>query len=73
MKGFIAGVVIGLVMVAAGVYAYFVTGMAPVATAAEAMPFEKMLAHRALNARVEKEAPKNVPVAADESNFMAGA
>ena len=73
MKAFLAGLVIGLVLVALGVYAYFVTGMAPVATAAEAMPFEKILAHRALNARVEKEAPKNVPVAADESTFMAGA
>ena len=73
MKAFISGMVIGLVLVAAGVYVYFVTGMAPVAAAAEAMPFEKMLAHRALNARIEKEAPRNVPVAADESNFIAGA
>ena len=55
------------------VYAYFSTGMAPVATSAQAMPFEKKMANMALNARVEKEMPKNVPVPANETTYMAGA
>jgi mono/diheme cytochrome c family protein len=37
------------------------------------MPFEKMLAHRALNAIIEKEAPKQVPIATDEASYAAGA
>jgi mono/diheme cytochrome c family protein len=37
------------------------------------MPFEKKLAHMALHARLEKEMPTQVPVAADEANFVAGA
>jgi mono/diheme cytochrome c family protein len=70
---FVIGLVIGLAIVPLGVYAYFVSGNAPVATSAEAMPFEKMLAHKALDARVAKEAPKTVPLAADEGNYQAGA
>jgi thiosulfate dehydrogenase len=70
---FIAGLIVGGILVPAAVVVYFVTGMAPVATGANAMPFEKTLAKRALNARVEKEMPKSVPVAADEAAYEAGA
>jgi mono/diheme cytochrome c family protein len=73
LKTFLVGLIIGLIAVPICVYAYFVTGSAPVATAAPAMPFEKTLAHGALNARIAKEMPKSVPVPADESNFIAGA
>jgi thiosulfate dehydrogenase len=73
LKTFLVGLIIGLIAVPICVYAYFVTGSAPVATAAPAMPFEKTLAHGALNARIAKEMPKSVPVPADESNFTAGA
>jgi mono/diheme cytochrome c family protein len=70
---FVLGLIIGIVIVPLAVVAYFVTGSAPVATSADAMPFEKTLAHRALDARVAKEAPKTVPMAADESTYIAGA
>ena len=73
MKGFILGVIVTLVVLAAGVYIYFSTGMAPVATASQAMPFEKMLANKALHARVEKEMPRAAPIQADETNLTAGA
>src|SRR5262249_52671504 len=49
------------------------SGNAPVAVADKTMPFERTLATGALHARIEKEAPKNVPVTADESTFLAGA
>ena len=77
MKRFVSGVVVGVVatvvVAAVGGYVYFATGMAPVATSAEAMPFEKTLARMALHARVEKEMPTQVPVPADEPNLLAGA
>lgn len=73
MKGFILGVIVTLVVIAIAVYIYFGTGMAPVATASQAMPFEKRLANMALHARVEKEMPKQVPIQADETNLQAGA
>lgn len=69
----IFGIVLGVILVLAGVYFYFATGQAPVATSAPAMPFEKRLAHQALNARVEREMPKTVPIPGDEPNLAAGA
>jgi len=73
MKKFLFGVLIGLVLVPVGVYFYFSKGMAPVATAAAPMPFEKTFANMALHARLEKEMPKTVPITADEAAYTAGA
>jgi thiosulfate dehydrogenase len=69
----IFGIILGVIGVLAGVYFYFATGQAPVATSAQAMPFEKRLAHQALNARVQREMPKTVPIQGDEPNLTAGA
>jgi len=69
---FVLGVIVGLVLVVAGMYFYFSTGSAPVATSATPMPFEKMLAHKALNAVIEKEMPKSIPIKVDESAYSAG-
>ena len=73
MKSFVAGLILGLLLVFGGAYFYFASGSAPVATDAEAMPFEKKFAHMALNARVEKEMPKSVPFTADETAYLGGA
>ncbi len=73
MKGFILGIIVTLIVIAIAVYIYFGTGMAPVATAANAMPFEKRLASMALHARVKKEMPTQVPIQADEANLTEGA
>jgi thiosulfate dehydrogenase len=73
VKTFLIGLVVGLILIPICVYVYFVTGRAPVATAAPAMPFEEMLGKAALSARVAKEMPKSIPVPADEPNFAAGA
>ncbi len=43
------------------------------ATSAPPMPFEKLLAHKALDARIQKEMPKTAPIEITESNLMAGA
>jgi thiosulfate dehydrogenase len=70
---FVFGLVIGLVLIPAAVYYYFASGSAPIATAAQAMPFEKMLGRKALHVRMEKEAPKAVPLEWNEENLTAGA
>lgn len=73
MGKFLFGLIVGVVIVPLVVYWYFSTGMAPVATAAVPMPFEKSFARMALHARLDKEMPKTVPIAADEAAFTAGA
>jgi thiosulfate dehydrogenase len=73
MGKFVLGLIVGVIIVPVSVYFYFQTGMAPVATTAPSMPFEKMFARMALHARMNKEVPKTVPIPADEPNFLAGA
>jgi thiosulfate dehydrogenase len=70
---FVGGLILGLILVPFFVVLYFTSGSAPVATTDSDMPFETFLAHKALNARIKKEMPKNVPVPATEPNFVAGA
>ena len=73
MKGFTAGIIVSLVCIIGGVYAYFSGGYAPVATASSPMPFEEKLANMALHAKLQKEMPKIVPIEANETNYLAGA
>jgi len=73
MVRLILAFVIGLIVLPLFGWLYFRFGYAPVATASSPMPFEKRLAHLALNARIEKEAPKNSPVQATDVNYLAGA
>jgi hypothetical protein len=70
---FLVGLVVGWLLLAGVVAVYFVSGAAPVSTAAAPMPLEKRLAKIALNARIRKEMPAKVPIQADESNYLAGA
>jgi len=71
--GFVIGLIVGVLLIPVGAYLYFAGGYAPVATSAPPMPFEKMLAKKALDARLQKEMPKNVPIEPTEANLMAGA
>jgi thiosulfate dehydrogenase len=73
LKSFLLGLVLGLIIVPVALFGYFLTGSAPVATGSGAMPFERMLARGALHARLAREMPTTVPVAADEPTFSAGA
>src|SRR5215472_6451044 len=72
MGKFLFGLIFGLVLLPAVIYFYFAKGIAPVATSAPPMPFEKMFASMALHARLDKEVPKTVPISADEPNLAAG-
>jgi thiosulfate dehydrogenase len=73
MRKFLIGLILGLIAVPAGVYLYFSSGNAPVATSAPPMPFERTIARMALHARLDKEMPKSVPISADEAAYVAGA
>ena len=66
------GFIIGIFVLPAFGYLYFRFGYAPVATASSPMPFEKSLAHMALNARIRNEAPKSVPIEPSADNYQAG-
>jgi mono/diheme cytochrome c family protein len=70
---FLLGLILGLALFPVGAYIYFATGQAPVATADPDMPFEKFIVRKALHARLEGAIPKDVPIQADEANYLAGA
>ena len=70
---FIVGLIVGLLLVPLGAYLYFASGQAPVATTDSNMPFEEFLAHKALDVRLAKDMPKNVPIQPTEANYVAGA
>lgn len=70
---FILGLIVGIVIVPLALFAYLSWGGMPVAVLDKDLPFEEMLAHKALDARIDKEAPKSPPLPADESNLAAGA
>lgn len=73
MGKFLVGLLIGLALLPVVIYFYFSMGMAPIATSAPPMPFERLFARMALHARQDKEVPKTVPITADEPNLAAGA
>jgi len=70
---FIVGLVLGLALVPCGAYFYFTGGSAPVATTDSDMPFERFFAKKALHTRIAKDMPKNVPIPANEANYLAAA
>ena len=73
MRQFIFGFIAALTLIAAGGLAYVALGLAPVATASKPLPFERLIAGMALNARVDKEAPKSSPISASDEVYTAGA
>ena len=73
LKGIALGIVLGFVLVAAGVYFYFSTGQAPVTTKSPEMPFEHKLAHMALDAYLNKMPHTKPQVPEDEHSFLEGA
>lgn len=72
-KALLVGIILGVVLVFAGIHLYFATGQAPVATSAPPMPFERRYAHIALDAYLNKLAHPEAETPADEPNYLAGA
>lgn len=73
VKGLILGILLGFLLVAGGVYYYFSSGRAPVATSAPPMPMEKRFANMALHAYLDKLPHPEPQVPADEANLVSGA
>jgi thiosulfate dehydrogenase len=73
LKGLVAGVLLGIILVGAGVFVYFTSGRAPVAVTAPEMPFERTMAKLALAAYLKKQPHPEPQVAADENNLLEGA
>lgn len=73
MRTFFLGAITGVLVLVAGVFLYFVAGIAPVATSSNPMLLEHFFAKAALTSRISRESPKSVPVAADEANYLEGA
>jgi len=53
-KAFVVGLLVGVLLLAGGVYYYFVSGMAPVAAGDPPLPYEKRMASRSLDAHIEE-------------------
>jgi thiosulfate dehydrogenase len=73
MRQFIFGFIAALTLIAAGGLGYVALGLAPVATASAPLPFEELITGIALNARVNKEAPKSSPISVSDEVYAAGA
>jgi thiosulfate dehydrogenase len=56
MKGFLVGLILGLLIVPIALFFYVETGQAPTAASDAPMPFEKFLARGGLHARIKNEA-----------------
>jgi mono/diheme cytochrome c family protein len=73
IKGLLAGIVLGVLLVTGGAYFYFATGRAPVAVTSPNMPFERKMAKLALHAYLDKLPHPAPQVPADEKNLLEGA
>lgn len=73
MKTFALGFVLGLLLLPLGALVYFKMGTPPVATADPKLPFEKQIVRVPLHARIAREMPTRVPIAADQAAYAAGA
>jgi mono/diheme cytochrome c family protein len=73
MKGFLLGLIIGLLSIPIGVLVYFHYGHPPVAVADAAFPLEEQIVHVPLHARIDRESPKTAPIEPSEVNLRSGA
>jgi len=73
VKGLLIGILLGAILLAGGVYYYFSSGHAPVATSAAPMLLEKRLARISLHSYLENLPHPQPGVPADEANLIVGA
>src|SRR5579863_2182969 len=73
MKGFVLGVLVGVLLFAGGLYYYFVSGMAPAAVADPPMIMERKMASRSLDAHIDKANVPSPPIQPSEDNYVAAA
>lgn len=73
MFRFLLGLVLGLILLPAAAWYWLGHGNPPVAVTDSPFPMERQIAGGALHNRIDKEAPANSPVQANEATFVAGA
>ena len=73
MGKFLIGLVIGLILFPAFAAVYLLSGSAPAAVTDHPLPFERIIAGGALEARIKKEAPKRDLSSFSEADILAGA
>ena len=70
---FFVGILFGIVLTALGMAAYLHFGNVPVAVSDTGWKLERLLAHSALDRRIESELVKQPPLAADAAAFQSAA
>src|SRR3984885_3868364 len=70
---FLLGFILGLVLVPLGLMVYLHYGQVPVAVTDPPFLMERSMAHRTLNARIDREAPKSSPIEPSPTNLLIGA
>jgi thiosulfate dehydrogenase len=73
MKGFLLGLILGLLAIPLFVYLHFRLGRPPVAVADAPYWLEEQIVEVPLHARIDKEMPKNAPIEPSATNLEAGA
>jgi thiosulfate dehydrogenase len=73
VKTFITGLIFGILLAPVLLYLYFLSGRAPVTAPDQPLPLEAFFAGTALHARMNREMPKTVPLAANDATLLAGA
>jgi len=73
LRGVILGIILGFVLIFVGVYFYFASGQAPVATKGPEMPFEHKLAHMAQDAYLARKPHLPPAVPDNEKTYLDGA
>jgi thiosulfate dehydrogenase len=73
MSKFVVGLILGVLLVPAAFYVYVSLGLAPVATSAPPLPFERFFAKTALHAVLRREAPKTRSTQASDAVLLRGA
>lgn len=73
VNSFLLGLVLGVALVAGGLYVYMASGRAPVATNEAPLPLEAFLATTALHARLDRDAQQTPPFKVTPAVLLAGA
>ncbi len=73
MRGFLVGLVLGVLLIPVAALVYFHLGHPPVAVADAPLPLEKQIVDIPLKARIDAEAPKSAPIEPSPVNLEAGA
>jgi mono/diheme cytochrome c family protein len=73
MRGFLIGLLLGLIALPAAGFLYLRYGKPPVAVTDPQLPFEKQIVHVPLNARIDRENAGPSPVGLSDTNLLLGA